>query len=221
MLTQAVVKSPAGGDYLSTQCRNYLNEKGIEIVPPCMVASKEVTKAEEAANFKRRVIQAKLTDSWHNYMIKVSLHTFHRNPRRCTKRLKFQQVMQDFQASVLQVSDNLYDEEVVKTMPAIHYEFPNGFHKDFGVERFKIPEPMFNPVAGAKSGIQPTLGVGPLVTTSVGMCDIDIRPVSVPNTRLAHAHVFNVVGYVRKCCGDRGKLQSSRFYRTSESRSSS
>jgi actin-related protein len=156
VLTQAVVKSPAGGDYLSTQCRNYLNEKGIEIVPPCMVASKEVTKAEEAANFKRRVIQAKLTDSWHNYMIK--------------------QVMQDFQASVLQVSDNLYDEEVVKTMPAIHYEFPNGFHKDFGVERFKIPEPMFNPVAGAKSGIQPTLGVGPLVTTSVGMCDIDIRP---------------------------------------------
>jgi actin-related protein len=201
VLTQAVVKSPAGGDYLSTQCRNYLNEKGIEIVPPCMVASKEVTKAEEAANFKRRVIQAKLTDSWHNYMIK--------------------QVMQDFQASVLQVSDNLYDEEVVKTMPAIHYEFPNGFHKDFGVERFKIPEPMFNPVAGAKSGIQPTLGVGPLVTTSVGMCDIDIRPVSVPNTRLAHAHVFNVVGYVRKCCGDRGKLQSSRFYRTSESRSGS
>ncbi|XP_063929300.1 actin-like protein 6B isoform X3 [Zophobas morio] len=156
VLTQAVVKSPAGGDYLSAQCRNYLNEKGIEIVPPCMVASKEITKSEEAANFKRRVYQAKLTDSWHNYMVR--------------------QVMQDFQASVLQVSDNLYDEEVVKTMPAIHYEFPNGFHKDFGVERFKIPEPLFNPVAGIKSGIQPTLGVGPLVTTSVGMCDIDIRP---------------------------------------------
>lgn len=86
--------------------------------------------------------------------------------------------MQDFQASVLQVSDNLYDEEVVKTMPAIHYEFPNGFHKDFGVERFKIPEPLFNPVTGGKTGMQPTLGVGPLVTTSVGMCDIDVRPVS-------------------------------------------
>lgn len=71
MLTQAVVKSPAGGDYLSTQCRNYLTEKGIEIVPPCMVASKEVTKAEEAANFKRRNCQAKLTDSWYNYMVKV------------------------------------------------------------------------------------------------------------------------------------------------------
>lgn len=86
--------------------------------------------------------------------------------------------MQDFQASVLQVSDVSYDEEVVKTMPANHYEFPNGFHRDFGVERFKIPEPLFNPTTGAKAGIQPILGVGSLVTTSVGMCDIDIRPVS-------------------------------------------
>lgn len=87
--------------------------------------------------------------------------------------------MQDFQTSVLQVSDNTYDEEIVKTMPAVHYEFPNGFHKDFGVERFKIAEPLFNPVSGPKFGIQPTLGVGSLVTTSVGMCDLDIRPVGV------------------------------------------
>lgn len=86
--------------------------------------------------------------------------------------------MQDFQACVLQVSDVPYDEEIVKTMPANHYEFPNGYHRDFGVERFKIPEPLFNPTAGAKAGIQPILGVGSLVTTSVGMCDIDIRPVS-------------------------------------------
>lgn len=90
--------------------------------------------------------------------------------------------MQDFQACVLQVSDVPYDEEIVKTMPANHYEFPNGYHRDFGVERFKIPEPLFNPTAGAKAGIQPILGVGSLVTTSVGMCDIDIRPVS--NTKL-------------------------------------
>lgn len=87
--------------------------------------------------------------------------------------------MQDFQATILQVSDSSYDEEIVKTMPTTHYEFPNGFHRDFGVERFKIPEPLFNPTNGAKAGIQPILGVGSLVTTSVGMCDIDIRPVSM------------------------------------------
>lgn len=123
-----------------------------------MVASKELAKVDESPIWRRRSLLPKMTETWHNYMVK--------------------EVMQDFQASVLQVADSLYDEEVVKTMPAIHYEFPNGFHKDFGVERFKIPEPLFNPTTGAKAGIQPILGVGPLVTTSVGMCDIDIRPVS-------------------------------------------
>ncbi|VEN56965.1 unnamed protein product [Callosobruchus maculatus] len=156
VLTQAVVKSPVGGDYLSTQCKNYLTERGIDIVLPSMVASKEVVKADDPPIWKRRNMPYNLTDSWYNYMVK--------------------EVMQDFQASVLQVCDSSYDEEVVKTMPAIHYEFPNGFHRDFGVERFKIPEPLFNPTTGAKAGIQPILGVGSLVTTSVGMCDIDIRP---------------------------------------------
>lgn len=89
--------------------------------------------------------------------------------------------MQDFQACVLQVSDVPYDEEIVTTMPSNHYEFPHGYHRDFGVERFKIPEPLFNPTAGAKAGIQPILGVGSLVTTSVGMCDIDIRPAMYGN----------------------------------------
>ncbi|KAJ8926897.1 hypothetical protein NQ314_020749 [Rhamnusium bicolor] len=156
VLTQAVVKSPVGGDYLSSQCRTYLTERGIELVPPSIVAYKELTKPDDPPIWKRRNIPPNLTDSWYNYMIK--------------------EVMQDFQASVLQVSDVSYDEEVVKTMPANHYEFPNGFHRDFGVERFKIPEPLFNPTTGAKAGIQPILGVGSLVTTSVGMCDIDIRP---------------------------------------------
>lgn len=105
-----------------------------------------------------------------------------------------QEVMQDFQSSVLQVSDSLYDEEIIKSMPANHYEFPNGFHKDFGPERFKIPEPLFNPV-GAKAGIQqPILGVGPLVTTSVGMCDIDIRPVSTQSQIMNKSQQYWIKG---------------------------
>lgn len=63
-------------------------------------------------------------------------------------------------------------------MPAIHYEFPNGFHKDFGTERFRITEPLFNLTARNGNGIQPTLDVSSLITTSIGMCDTDHRPVS-------------------------------------------
>lgn len=30
-------------------------------------------------------------------------------------------------------------------MPRVPYEFPNGYNTDFGEERFRIPEALFNP----------------------------------------------------------------------------
>ena len=107
-------------------------------------------------------------------------------------------MIRDFQASVLQVADAPYDEETVSTIPMVHYEFPNGYHQvcplvsirsvirhvskclfisqDFGAERFKIPEALFDP-SSIKGVGNTMLGVGHVVTTSVGMCDIDLRPV--------------------------------------------
>uniref|UniRef100_H2LMH0 Actin-like protein 6A n=1 Tax=Oryzias latipes TaxID=8090 RepID=H2LMH0_ORYLA len=85
-------------------------------------------------------------------------------------------VIQDFQASVLQVSDSPYDEQVAAQMPTMHYELPNGYNCDFGAERLKIPEGLFDPSNAKGLSGNTMLGVGHVVTTSVGMCDIDIRP---------------------------------------------
>lgn len=30
-------------------------------------------------------------------------------------------------------------------MPTVHYEYPNGYNCDFGAERLKIPEGLFDP----------------------------------------------------------------------------
>ncbi|NXH82741.1 ACL6B protein, partial [Edolisoma coerulescens] len=86
------------------------------------------------------------------------------------------EVIQDFQASVLQVSDSPYDEQVAAQMPTVHYEMPNGYNTDYGAERLRIPEGLFDPsnVKGLSGNTM--LGVGHVVTTSIGMCDIDIRP---------------------------------------------
>ncbi|KAJ8416606.1 hypothetical protein AAFF_G00324840 [Aldrovandia affinis] len=94
--------------------------------------------------------------SWHTYM--------------CNE------VIQDFQASVLQVSDSPYDEQVAAQMPTVHYEMPSGYTTDYGAERLRIPEGLFDPsnVKGLSGNTM--LGVGHVVTTSIGMCDIDIRP---------------------------------------------
>ncbi|XP_062903676.1 actin-like protein 6B isoform X2 [Mobula hypostoma] len=86
------------------------------------------------------------------------------------------EVIQDFQASVLQVSDSPYDEQVAAQMPTVHYEMPNGYNCDYGAERLRIPEGLFDPsnVKGLSGNTM--LGVSHVVTTSIGMCDIDIRP---------------------------------------------
>ena len=84
------------------------------------------------------------------------------------------EVLQDFQAVALQVNDQPYDKNKVEIMPTFHYEFPNGFNKDFGPERFQIPESLFDPSSIKNSPIG--MGMSQIVTTSVGMCEIDIRP---------------------------------------------
>ena len=38
-----------------------------------------------------------------------------------------------------------FREEEAAMRPQEEYEFPTGYRKSFGVERFKIPEPIFNP----------------------------------------------------------------------------
>lgn len=98
-----------------------------------------------------------VTKSFHNYMVK--------------------DVLQDFAASVLQVSDTPYETENIESIPSLPYEFPNGYNREFGSERFRITEGLFDPscIKGIQGG-NSMLSMGHVVTTSVGMCDIDIRP---------------------------------------------
>uniref|UniRef100_A0A3B3TAD2 Actin-like 6B n=1 Tax=Paramormyrops kingsleyae TaxID=1676925 RepID=A0A3B3TAD2_9TELE len=65
---------------------------------------------------------------------------------------------------------------VAAQMPTVHYEMPSGYTTDYGAERLRIPEGLFDPsnVKGLSGNTM--LGVGHVVTTSIGMCDIDIRP---------------------------------------------
>lgn len=40
VITQGIVKSPLGGDFITMQCRQFFEEKDIELVPACIIASK-------------------------------------------------------------------------------------------------------------------------------------------------------------------------------------
>ncbi len=84
--------------------------------------------------------------------------------------------VQDFQASVLQVSDMPYDEESLSNVPTVYHEMPNGYNDEYGVERYRIAETLFNPTYYKGPHFPSMLSVPHAITTSVGMCDMDLRP---------------------------------------------
>ena len=89
-----------------------------------------------------------VTKSWQDYMVK--------------------QIVQDFQSSVLQVSDSPYDRESLSNTPMVNYEFPNGYNAEFGTDRYRIPESLFDPSHIKGPQAQSMLSVAHEVTTAVG-----------------------------------------------------
>lgn len=145
VLTQAVVKSPLGGDYLTLQCQKHLEAQGIDLTMGYAISGKDVVKERDAPRYTKRTLPENLTTSWQQYMLR--------------------QQLQDFQATVVQVLESPYDERIASQIPTVHYEFPSGYHQDFSSERFRLAESLFDN----------TLGAGHLASTSVSNCDSDIR----------------------------------------------
>jgi len=159
VLQQAVVKSPLGGDFLTMQCKQFLEEQLRDkggIVPAYQVAAKEEVDTGEMPKWTKRNNLPNVTKSWQDYMVK--------------------QIVQDFQSSVLQVSDSPYDRESLANTPMVNYEFPNGYNAEFGTDRYRIPESLFDPSHIKGPQAQSMLSVAHEVTTAVGMCDVDLRP---------------------------------------------
>lgn len=94
---------------MSTYFILVLQENDIDITPQYMIASKEPAKEKEKPCWSKKPNLPEVTQSWHNYQVK--------------------RVIQDFQQSVLQVSETPYDEKTVAALPSSHYEFPNGYHQ--------------------------------------------------------------------------------------------
>ncbi|KAM7331787.1 hypothetical protein ACRRTK_008495 [Alexandromys fortis] len=168
VLQQGIVKSPLAGDFISMQCRELFQEMAIDIIPPYMIAAKPlvlhcISRGGEGMTVGGLELGKR----------GLEMET---GGNQTSPLPASQEVIQDFQASVLQVSDSPYDEQVAAQMPTVHYEMPNGYNTDYGAERLRIPEGLFDPsnVKGLSGNTM--LGVGHVVTTSIGMCDIDIRP---------------------------------------------
>lgn len=153
VLQQAIVKSPVGGDFITDLTKSFLEDKEkVDIIPAFMVGGKEETKPGEEAKWTKRSNLPEVTKSWNTYQVR--------------------NVVRDFQSSTLQVSDGPYKEEILASVPLQPYEFPNGFNNEYGVDRFKIPEALFD-INFAKStsaaSVSGMLTAPHVVTTSVSL----------------------------------------------------
>ncbi|PIK39878.1 putative actin-like protein 6A [Apostichopus japonicus] len=162
-LQHAIIKSPLGGDFITKQAKNFLTNQKIEVLPPTFIASRETVKEGQLPIFKRKELLKGVTQSWQDYMINTQI--------------------QDFQSSVLQVSDVPYDEDTVEQMPSAPYEFPTGFNMEFSSERIQVAEGLFDPTVIKAPGLEPStmLSMAHIATSSVHMCDVDIRSALLSN----------------------------------------
>lgn len=84
VVSQAIAKSPLGGDYLISQAKVMLENLGVDLTPAPIIANKEVIRDREKPKYTKKAYSFTPTTSWINYMTKKTI--------------------QDFQQTVLQVN---------------------------------------------------------------------------------------------------------------------
>ena len=56
VITQGIVKSPLGGDFLNMQCRQFFEERNVELIPACLVGSKGKLESGNMAQFNYSMV---------------------------------------------------------------------------------------------------------------------------------------------------------------------
>lgn len=98
--------------------------------------------------------------------------------------LFFQQLIEDYAKSTLQVCEAPTDLELMDKMPASSYGFPCGFRRDFHSERSIIPEALFDlsRLTGHENARDTLMDVSTIAQTAAGMCDADIKQARCPHS---------------------------------------
>ena len=95
---------------------------------------------------------------------------------------KQREIASDLKETVCRLSDSSYDDAANQNMPSMQYELPDGNVIDVGVERYKIPELLFQPeligsfgLGGEAPDLKNAKGLSQLVLENINRCDVDVR----------------------------------------------
>ncbi|CDS03258.1 hypothetical protein LRAMOSA00660 [Lichtheimia ramosa] len=169
VLKKGILRQPIAGNLVSEQLLDMLKtDMNVDITPQYEITSKKPVEQGQPPQVEKRT-RPDTTSSFHDYQVRRVIH--------------------EFKESVCQVSEVTYDEGIMGSRPQKPFEFPDGYNNMFGVERYKIPESLFQPqqflrkpVPGiTQQQIDSSLGMHHLIFSSINNCDIDLRPLLFNN----------------------------------------
>ncbi|KTW26481.1 hypothetical protein T552_02962 [Pneumocystis carinii B80] len=165
VLKRGVMKQNIAGNYLSAQARAYFSRANIPIVPHYMVKKKVPVDIEAPSRAELRKFSN----------ICESFHVFQQD-----------RVMQEFKESICQVFEKSLSESIPSSRPAKAFEFPDGYNLLIDIDRYKVPEVLFNPsfLATESPEIIPpenSISLAQLLYNSAMACDTDIRATLLGN----------------------------------------
>ncbi|KAI8372732.1 actin family [Radiomyces spectabilis] len=182
VLKKGILRQPIGGDLLTREILQQLKtEYQYDVTPHYKIASKKHVDSGQAPEVQLRD-RPGTTQSYHDYQVSRVIH--------------------EYKESVCQVSEVSFDEGIVASRPQKPFEFPDGYNNSFGVERYRLPEILYQPknfvqipqqtedlgdnvkipsVGLTQQQIDNSLGMHQLVYNSICNCDIDLRPLLFNN----------------------------------------
>lgn len=161
-LQKAVTRSPLGGDAITDVILKHLEKKKKTPVKPRY----EFKRTARADGETFDVTDVKCPDVAASYRL-----------------FKQREIAADLKETVCRLSDSAYSDAENQNMPSMQYELPDGNVIDVGVERYKIPELLFQPDlingfglgADAPSAVKDAKGLSQLVLDNINRCDVDVR----------------------------------------------
>ncbi|KAI9323890.1 actin family [Dichotomocladium elegans] len=177
VLKKGILRQPVGGNIISEQLLDMLkSDMDVDIKAQYQIANKWPVDSGAPSQVELRA-RENTHPSFHDYQVRRVVH--------------------EFKESVCQVSEVTFDEGIMGSRPQKPFEFPDGYNNMFGVERYKVPEVLFQPqqflrkvssrlllypaVGLTQQQIDSSLGMHQLVFSSINSCDIDLRPLLFNN----------------------------------------
>mmetsp|Transcript_8166 Transcript_8166/g.20251 ORF Transcript_8166/g.20251 Transcript_8166/m.20251 type:complete len:447 (-) Transcript_8166:267-1607(-) len=165
-MQKAMTRSPLGGDTITDLVLQYLEKtKGIPVKPRYSFRRKPRGDGE---SFDVTHVDCPNTSAGY-------------------RLFKQREIAADLKETVCRLSDSTFSEEENQNIPMVSYELPDGNTIDVGVERFKIPELIFQPHLLPSLGLgadapelrmadgTPLRGLPALVLETIHKCDVDVR----------------------------------------------